>query len=110
MHLRFVTKYDCAKPLQGVETEVVVAYVTVLLQLWLIKDRKQDSQYFCPGIEPDTCASCSFRPYNLIFWWRKLPVGSGLTGPCVITLSVKATFIKLATGLHIAQDLESFQW
>lgn len=31
--LRFVTKYDCAKPLQGMETELVVAYFTVLLQL-----------------------------------------------------------------------------
>ena len=105
-----MTKYDCAKPLQRMETEVVVAYFTVLLQLWLIKKIKRDSPYFCPGIEPGACAFCSFRPYNLIFWWHKLPVGSGLTGPYFITMSVEATFYQtVVTGLHIAEDLESFQ-
>ena len=69
MHFGFVTKCDCAKPLQVMETEVVVAYFTVLLQLWLIKEMKRGSSCFRPGIEPGACVFCSFNavvliPYN----------------------------------------------
>jgi len=51
-------KVGFAKPLQGMEMEVVVAHFTVLLQLWLMKEIKLDSSCFRPGIEPGTRCLC----------------------------------------------------